>query len=92
MGEGALTGCARAASNGSRSPHILVVPDGGGVNRWFPFIDTSTHPTKRQQLTVRIVRPPDIYKNMFANRHLQTRTFALEYGLDGSLVPTVQID
>lgn len=28
-----------AASNGSRSLHILVVPAGGEINRWFPFVD-----------------------------------------------------
>jgi hypothetical protein len=28
-----------AASNGSRSLHILVVPGGGEINRWFPFVD-----------------------------------------------------
>jgi hypothetical protein len=26
-----------ATSNGSRSVHILVVPGGGEINRWFPF-------------------------------------------------------
>jgi len=46
-----------------------------------PIGFTSIHPTTRQQLTVRIVWPQNINKNMLAYRHLQTQRFALEYGL-----------